>query len=230
MSAGDLALLTTDSSVIPPLPGPPPIPDDALNLVNLTRLYRHASLSRALKLSIRELQSIKALTGIDPFAATEATLRFVEKVGVIRASGFSINELDYLLRHQYVGSTGVAPTDESIAAILAGIQDGLQKIKSETSVVPDPTGEVTRSKLALVLSAQQVEASFALIAGASQQSADDQKAFIQDNFKLFLVTQVEIDAAKSKLVDNLPASAADRSCHPARRWSSRSSRWSACRQ
>src|SRR5205085_2373718 len=34
MSAADLALLTTDSSIIAPLPGPPPIPDDALNLVN----------------------------------------------------------------------------------------------------------------------------------------------------------------------------------------------------
>ena len=86
--------------------------------------------------------------------------------------------------------------------------------------MPDPTGEVTRSKLALVLSAQQVEASFALIAGSSQESADDQKAFIQDNFKLFLVTQVEIDAAKSKLVDNLPASAADREIQKQERFES----------
>jgi len=212
ISATDLSLLMTGTAAV--------VTDDKLNLANLSHLYRVASLAKALKLSIRELLSVKALTGIDPFAATEATLRFVEKVGVIRASGFSINELDYLLRHQYVVSTGVAPTDESIAAILAGIQDGLQKIKLETTLVPDPTGEVTRSKLALVLSAQQVEASFALIAGSSQQSADDQKAFIQDNFKLFLVMQVEMDAAKSKLVDNLPTSAADREIQKQERFES----------
>lgn len=63
---------------------------DELSLANLSLLYRISSLAKALKLSIRELLAVKALAEIDPFATTDATLRFVEQVGVIRASGFSI--------------------------------------------------------------------------------------------------------------------------------------------
>ncbi|MDR4497892.1 MAG: neuraminidase-like domain-containing protein [Candidatus Scalindua sp.] len=125
---------------------------DKLNLDNLSRLYRLVSFSRALKLSISEFLSVKTLTGKNPFAAanTEYTLDFVEKVRKIRASGFSISELDYLLRHDFVQSSGVAPTEESIALVLGEIRDGLQKIAGETAVLPDPKGDVTREKLALL--------------------------------------------------------------------------------
>ncbi len=141
ISAADLSLLTAELKDVNGNR------DDTLSLENLSNLYRMISIARALKLSVRELLSVKALTGIDPFTGTEATLRFVEKVGVIRTSGFSINELDYLLRHQ---STDLAPSEESIALVLGEIRDGLQKILAETAILPDPTGDLTRKKLALL--------------------------------------------------------------------------------
>lgn len=123
---------------------------DELNLANLSLLYRISSLAKALKLSIRDWLTVKALTEIDPFATTEATLRFTEKVIAIRASGFSINELNYLLRHQYVESSNVAPNEQSIALLLAEIRDGFKKIADEQAFIPDPTGELTRKTLVVI--------------------------------------------------------------------------------
>ncbi|PWB49644.1 MAG: hypothetical protein C3F06_13815 [Candidatus Methanoperedenaceae archaeon] len=133
---------------------------DELNLANLSLLYRISSLAKALNLSIRDLLAVIELSGIDPFTTTEATLHFVEKVGVIRASGFSIHELNYLLRHEFVPSSGVVPSENAIAMTLDEIRRGLQKIAAENvfsedpgdpnGVTTDPSGELTRKKLSLL--------------------------------------------------------------------------------
>ena len=133
---------------------------DELSLANLSLLYRISSLAKALKLSIRELLTVKALTEIDPFATTDVTLRFVEKVDVIRASGFSIDELNYLLRHDFGPASGIAPAEDAIAVFLDELRGELQKIAAENTVhedpgdpdgvTTDPGGELTRKKLALL--------------------------------------------------------------------------------
>ena len=164
ITAADLSLLTTGTAAV--------IRDDNLNLANLSRVYRVVSLARALKLTIPEYLSIRKLSGIDPFApipaagsepatpATRATLRFVETVDFIRASEFSIDELDYLLRHHFGSSSGVAPSEDEIAATLHELRSELQKIADENTVreepddpngaTTDPHGELTRKKLALL--------------------------------------------------------------------------------
>lgn len=131
-----------------------------LSLANLSLLYRISSLAKALKLSIRDWLTVKALIEIDPFATTGATLLFAEKLKTIRSSGFSINELDYLLRHDSTPSSGVAPAEDAIAATLDEIRSELQKIAAENTVreepddpngvTTDPGGELTRKKLALL--------------------------------------------------------------------------------
>ncbi len=148
-SAADFTLLTTGTTAV--------VTDDKLDLKNLSRLYRVASFAKALNLSIPDFLSVMALTEIDPFEATASTLRFVEKVRVIRASGFNISELNYLLRHAYLESSGLSPSEQSIALILAEIRDGLRKIAAEYSFVPDPTGELTRKTLVTIKPALQWE-------------------------------------------------------------------------
>lgn len=137
---------------------------DRLDLTNLSHLYRIVSLSKVLKLSIRDFLTLKELMigispydnnqntfqFVNPFDSTLNTLMFVEKVRKIRKSGFKIAELDYLLRHHFVASAGIAPTEESIALILDEIRSGLQKIHEETAVVPDPKGEITGKNLTLL--------------------------------------------------------------------------------
>ncbi len=127
--------------------------DDVLNLTNLSRIYRIVTLSKALKISIGEFLSIKKLTGTAPFfdlpnsQHLRTTLKFVEKVQKIRKLNFNISELDYLLRHIYRESEGIALSKSEIALILGEIRDELQKIAAENKLVPDPTGELTAMKL-----------------------------------------------------------------------------------
>ena len=133
--------------------------DKALNLENLSRLFRYATFARALKLSIEEFLQIINLIGINPFVNdgiaatpndTRNTLRVIEVIGKIRASGFRIEQLNYLLRHKFNTTSDIAPTDESIALMLDEIRAGLHKIHEETTIAPDPDGEVTARKLALL--------------------------------------------------------------------------------
>jgi hypothetical protein len=139
IGADDLALLTSEV-----------LPDDKLNLENLSRLYRHVTLAKALGLSVREFLAVKGLTGIDPFdpTKTEDTLRFVAQVRVIRDSGFGVEELDYLLRHRFRPVSGVAPLDDRTAEVLTNLRTSLQAIRAESVVPPGTTGDAVRAKLA----------------------------------------------------------------------------------
>jgi hypothetical protein len=160
--------------------------NDALSLDYLSRLYRNASLADALDLSIAELLSVRSLSGIDPFADTQATLDFAAKAGRIDDSGFNVKELDYLLRHAYQETDGIAPTESTITSALDGTRDGLATIAAEHVFTSDPIGEITRSKLALVLEANHLETATALIDGTTTDSEADQEAFIDEQLALFL--------------------------------------------
>ncbi len=125
-----------------------------LNLGNLSQIYRIVTFSRSLKLSISEFLSAKKLFGLDPFLNPfdsehlKATIRFTEKAQKVRNSDFTISELEYLLRHRYRESEGIAPLHDEIAQVLGNIRDGLQKIANETSIAADPAGELTAANLA----------------------------------------------------------------------------------
>jgi Tc toxin complex TcA C-terminal TcB-binding domain/Neuraminidase-like domain/Salmonella virulence plasmid 28.1kDa A protein/Putative peptidoglycan binding domain len=125
---------------------------DDLNLTNLSMLHRYTVLAKALRLSIIDFLSLKILTGIDLFDPVHAenTLKFIEKAGKIRASGFRIAELNYLLRHDFQSSSGIAPSEESIALILDEIRKGLQQV-AEENTLPDnasePVSDLVRKKL-----------------------------------------------------------------------------------
>ena len=178
ISTADLVLLINDASIIPRNSTDVTQPDDVLSLDYLSRLYRHATLAKALKLSAADYLSALKLINADPFATTADTILFVEKINEVRSSGFSVDELSFLLRHEYTPSSGIAPSEEAIAIVLDEIRSGLQKIAAENTFVKypgepgvpanpqgdleqqklalfdgittDPNGELTRQKLALL--------------------------------------------------------------------------------
>ncbi len=150
ISASDLSLLVSNDAVHATLNLPQSdIQDDALNLANLSRLYRVASFAKALKLSIRDFLVARTLIEIDPFdpGHIEDTLRFVDKVNKIRSSGFALAEVDYLLRHWVVAPSGLGLTEERIALALEDMRAGLHEIIDDTTVAPDMTGELTAKRL-----------------------------------------------------------------------------------
>jgi hypothetical protein len=138
LSAADLAALAATE-----------LTDGFLNLANLSKLYRVSLLAKGVKLSIQDTLTLRALTGVDPFdiVNTGNTLRFTELAAKVRASGFNLAELDYLLRHNVSSISVVPPTEASIALALDEIRQGLQKINDEIALVPDITGDITRKKL-----------------------------------------------------------------------------------
>ncbi|HSH82303.1 MAG TPA: Tc toxin subunit A, partial [Herpetosiphonaceae bacterium] len=133
--------------------------DKTMTLENLSRLYRMASLARALKLKVEDLLAVRDLTAMNPFvdddaavtpADTKNTRAFMEKVRTIRDAGYSVAALDYLLRHRFVPSAGVAPREEAIAAVLEEIRTGLASIAAATAAPSDPTGEELTRQLAVL--------------------------------------------------------------------------------
>jgi hypothetical protein len=192
-SADDLALLTDKKTAQDTLQlSTSEVADTTLTLDNLSHLYRATSLSKALDLSLVDFLSAKALTGIDPFQSTGHTLRFVAAVRKIGASPFSIEDLDYLLRHAQRPSSNAVTSRAQINMLLDGIYGELKKL--------DPTGEITKGLLGGFLKPEDVEQAMSLISDTSVPTAKEQKertAFIGDHFKDFMS---EVADASDRLV------------------------------
>lgn len=165
-----------------------------LTLENLSLLYRHALLAKALKLKVKDFISLKLLTGINPFhpGKLAETVKFVKKARSVKESGFSIAHLNYLFRHDFDSDKNIAPRDEAVMLLLDTLQADLNKILDETIVFPDPTGELLRSKLSLVMDSTLVDGAMGLIDGTSKM--DDKQGFVRQHFQLFL-KQEEIEEA-----------------------------------
>lgn len=153
-----------------------------LNLANLSHLYRIVTFAQALQVSISEFFSLKALIGTNRsfMSSTEEVIRFIEKVAKVQSSGFSIPELDYLLRHRHKDSEGIAPTDEYIILLLDEICAKLHDIELEHTFTSDPTGKRTEEKLRVLLENDEVETALAIIKGTFLFSID--KELIDDEF------------------------------------------------
>lgn len=156
---------------------------DQLNLANLSLLYRIASLCRATGLSILDFKSLKNLIQIDPFDLTIVSAwQYLDTLKTIADSGFSIPELDYLLRHVYQAASGIAPDDEAIAIVLTELRDGLRKIARETGYPvldastpfppPDPKGDLAKKYLPAVLPADSADRMYQLLATGLESAPD----------------------------------------------------------
>ena len=87
----------------------------AFTLKNLSICYRYSMMAKCLNLSVTDTINLKQMSGINPFtplAGTSistlnqdvlfnTTLQFVKNAQVVEASGFTVEDLQYLLRHQF---------------------------------------------------------------------------------------------------------------------------------
>lgn len=139
-----------------------------LSLDNVSVLYRHRLLASALGLSVAETIALTSLSGIDPFAALKSTpvaaladdypfaqtLRFVEVATIVRASGFRIDDLEYLLRHEFDPVGTYKPDQNALVTLVKALAAGLRRIQSAEAVPADPTtvtDDDVQRHLALVL-------------------------------------------------------------------------------
>ena len=104
--------------------------DGKLNLGNLSFVYRHALVARQLGLSVEVLLTAIDLIGIDPFRAVHSqdALRFVAVVKAIQTSGFSLFQLDYLVRHRFSPAASFVPAESSLSQFLTEARAGLLEV------------------------------------------------------------------------------------------------------
>jgi hypothetical protein len=159
-----------------------------LSLSNVSLLFRYGLLAKALKLPVRDLLALKALTGLEPFKALSVapittiaddypfsqTLRFIELAEKVRESGFKIEDLDYLLRHRFDPVGKYRPNPEVLLALVRALAGALRRIRAEHAVPADPaelTDDTLRQKLALALPPDVVETFMGMWTGAAEFEA-----------------------------------------------------------
>ena len=170
-----------------------------LSLAALSALHRRTTLARALELSITDLLALVDLVApeLDPFTPGHArpAQRFVEIAQDIAESGFGVAEIAYVFRGTVPGAKNLVPSADAITALLGQLQDGLRKIVDETRLLPDPSGDLLRSKLGMVVDPTRVDAAMQLVEGTSTLIPDDQDTFIAANLGF-----LDADAAHAMLV------------------------------
>jgi hypothetical protein len=177
MTASDIADILTDSKQA--------VESATLSLENVSTLYRYGLLAKALKVSVRELITLKTLSGLDPFKPLSAsppaaldedypltqTLRFVEAAATVKESGLAVEDLDYLFRHRFdpVGKYQENPDD--LLALVRSLASELERIRDEQAVPDSLTDEQLRQKLALALTPDALAAFLASVTGTAQTEA-----------------------------------------------------------
>jgi len=210
ISTTDLTLLLADDKVLAQA-------DQDLNIANLSALYRHAALAKALKLKVGEYLSLLALQADDIFASPLNTFLFIKEVALIENSGFSILQIDYLLRHTAASVEALDPAAETIIGALEALRAGLQTIAAEntyrkppadpaditvdlSNITMDPDGDLTHQKLALLnWDPKRIDMIIAILNGTAGYEAD--LAALPDGFKFpdEVKEKVTFDAAHGAL-------------------------------
>jgi hypothetical protein len=130
-----LRVSETDLAVFRALTVPPPnnVPyiNDDLTLANISFLWRHAWFSKQLKLKPQEWATLLKLLAqnVQQFANPPAALEFVETIDAIKASGFTVDELDWLLAANRDAKAAVKEVDA--ARFLTGLRKDLQAIHAD---------------------------------------------------------------------------------------------------
>ena len=172
----------------------------ALTLDNLSLLYRYALLAGGLQLSIADFIALRRMAvdkntqvPLNPFAALKSgalavasavlsddvpwsqTFSFVETAGLVQSSGFGVQDLQYLLRHQIVDPAGKYQPDP--AALLQNVRALaaiLESIQAANAVPADPTtltDDLIRQKMAQVYPATVAQTFMGMWSGTIQYQA-----------------------------------------------------------
>jgi peptidoglycan hydrolase-like protein with peptidoglycan-binding domain len=145
-----------------------------LSLANISMLYRYGLSAKSLKLSIAELISIKALSGLNPFHSLSPgvlenidsdyplkhTIEFVHCVQQVKASTLTISDLDYLMRHRFDPLGKYRENSDAKLIWIGELATELNVIANNYAIPVDMNSvndDALRQKMALVFSADVVE-------------------------------------------------------------------------
>ena len=191
-----------------------------LTLENVSMLYRYGLLAKALKLQVSELISLKKLSGIDPFKSLipdpltkldednpfSQTLRFVEIVEKIERTGFKIDDLNYLLRHEFDPVGKYRKNTDALLSLMKSLVIEIRRILTEQALpaeLVNLTDDLLRQKLALVLPADVTNEFADLLAGTREfesirEEVDPAKKIDPAEFAGEPFIRIRYDAVRNK--------------------------------
>ncbi len=152
--------------------------------LNITKYFRAASFARANGLTIADLIRWISLTGIDPFTSPATARTCVETLRNMRRSGFTVRELDWLIRHpteleaEFRDDTATAARLEQLALDLARIAEGVEALQ-------DPYGKSIQENLGTILEAADVAIAMAILDKTTALDVTEQSTFINLQFAQF---------------------------------------------
>ncbi|RZI93426.1 MAG: hypothetical protein EOO67_06675, partial [Microbacterium sp.] len=156
--------------------------NDALNLPNLSTIYRYAVLARALKLRPTELCKLVDLFGTTPFSnwdidqgqwvdiAPSETLVFAELADQVKHTGFKANVLEYILRGTSPADARLVLDQEKARATAGAIHQAFAAIEQSHPDVPAApvTVEALTAKLMLTFQPDIVARFTQILDGTAQ--------------------------------------------------------------
>jgi hypothetical protein len=125
----------------------------SFTLGNLSICYRYSALAKCLQVEVSDMIALKAMSNLNPFQALSGnqlalladdvlfnqTLLFIKQVQYVQNSGFTVEDLKYLLRHQF-DPVGKYQTDVNAQlALVQSIANGLQQIQTQNAVPGGPS-------------------------------------------------------------------------------------------
>jgi hypothetical protein len=146
LSAAEITAILGDAAVAAPA---------ALTLANLSLLYRYSLLAQCLDLPVADLIALRKMSGLKPFQAlsgtaitkhaqdvlAQQTLAFVRQVGTVQDSGFTVEDLRYLLRHDFDPVGKYQSDPNALIALVQSTASGLAQIAAQNAVPADLASE-----------------------------------------------------------------------------------------
>jgi hypothetical protein len=127
-----------------------------LNLQNVSALHRIVVLARALGLAVTDIGDLESLSGVDPFdppagQIDSAAMRFVRIGRAVAAGGFSVPQLNYLVRHRPGSGDRQLLTADQRRDALGALRAAIEDVDREYVVSDDPQGDRLVRQLGSVL-------------------------------------------------------------------------------
>ena len=138
----------------------------ALNVENISAVFRIGWLARKLKLSVRELLLLMRFTALDPFSAPDPPnppmLDLIEVLSRLRAAPVKPVEALYLIWNQDISGRS-APDEKEILAFALTLRRDFAMIESEFALADDPDGQIARARMAQVYGVEATDHFFGLL-------------------------------------------------------------------
>ena len=191
-TTADTALLVAD------LPAPAIVSN-----VGLHAVYAGTLLARALGLTATEYLIMKDLIGSDPLTAPATALAFVERFDAARAgTGIRPADLRYLLRHEADDLAARDLPDETLTAVLNGLQTGYQSGYAATRPAVDPAAPPEENLPGM-------RALLATVPGMTEADLAGFASIVDGGWTDAVTTPAQfVDAKLAALVDTAPITAA----------------------